>query len=67
MQGWTNKKVGDTSYEKGIEKGKIQSVTNMVKIMLKENLDLDTIKTVSGLTTKEIDNIKNNMWKDYKK
>jgi len=42
--------------EKGIEKGKTQEKFEMAKAMLKENIDINVISKITGLTKEEINN-----------
>ena len=47
--------------EKGIEKGKKQEKIQIAKNMLKSNLSVETIMAVTGLTEKEIEDIKQDL------
>lgn len=47
--------------EKGIEKGKRQSLEIVVKRMLKEKINIEIIEKISGLSKREINDIENNM------
>lgn len=46
--------------EHGIEQGIISNSIQMIKCMLKENIDISTIAKVSGKSITEIEQIKNN-------
>jgi predicted transposase/invertase (TIGR01784 family) len=45
--------------EQGIEKGKKEALKEMVKTMLKQNIDKDTISTITNLTIQEIQGVEN--------
>ena len=57
----TLKEIGkEEGIKEGIEKGIATNTIEMVKKMLQENIDISTISRVSGLSKKEIEDIKTN-------
>ena len=43
--------------KKGIEKGRLAEQISMATAMKKENIDIETIKRITGLTIKEIEKL----------
>ena len=43
--------------KKGIEKGRLEEQISMATAMKKENIDIETIKRITGLTIKEIEKL----------
>ena len=51
----------DSGYESGFDDGIEQTKIEMIRNMLKENISIDSISKVSGLSLEEIEEIKNKM------
>lgn len=60
MKAWGKEEGIKEGKEEGIKEGIATNTIEMVKKMLKENIDISTISRVSGLSKEEIEKIKEN-------
>ena len=54
------KKEKNLGHQKGKEEGIKENQIQVVKAMIKKNIDIDTISEITGLTKEEIENIVKN-------